>query len=408
MIKRAKEKGKPLFDEHGEPVWEIDIRVSQGPGKRPKRIRSREFRSRDEAEKAVVAIRQAHRARKYGFQPRRERPRLQELIARRLPTLGSKSERTRARRVLYRWLQLLDPAVRLNAAQEPVAGYVSPVTVEEVTTPRIRRYVETRRADGIADSSVNRELNTIAATLHAAAEFFPELEQWRPPKIPRLKVSSSRREMVITDEQYQALVNCLLRPADSRDGRRAQDQRNAYQARVRVAHVLQFAMLTGARHSEINRVQWRDIDWAGNRVLIYQRKTDRYKQVPLTAPLRDVLQARRQTAGDSERVFTKGAGEWISWHFYKILRKACEECGIPYGKQNPDGIVLHTARHTIVTRLVQAGVDYDTIGQVTGHSAKELIAHYSHHSPASMARAAAALVQNQPVLDESGQNLDKK
>ena len=63
---------------------------------------------------------------------------------------------------------------------------------------------------------------------------------------------------------------------------------------------------------------------------------------------------------------------------YKILRHACEGLKIPYRKKIEVGLILHTARHTITTRLVEAGLDYDTIGMITDHKAKELIAHYSH------------------------------
>jgi hypothetical protein len=38
-------------------------------------------------------------------------------------------------------------------------------------------------------------------------------------------------------------------------------------------------------------------------------------------------------------------------------------------------------------------LDYDTIGMITGHNAKELIAQYSHKHPQSAPRAAAALEQ---------------
>jgi integrase len=79
--------------------------------------------------------------------------------------------------------------------------------------------------------------------------------------------------------------------------------------------------------------------------------------------------------------------------FYKILRRACEELKIPYGKNIEDGLILHTARHTVTTTLVEAGLDYDTIGMITGHKSKELIAHYSHKHPQSVARVAATLEQ---------------
>jgi hypothetical protein len=36
-------------------------------------------------------------------------------------------------------------------------------------------------------------------------------------------------------------------------------------------------------------------------------------------------------------------------------------------------------------------LDFDTFGSIAGHKAKELIAHYSHKHPGSVARAAAVL-----------------
>jgi hypothetical protein len=58
-----------------------------------------------------------------------------------------------------------------------------------------------------------------------------------------------------------------------------------------------------------------------------------------------------------------------------------------YGKNIEDGLILHTARHTATTRLVEAGLDYDTIRMITSYETKELIAHYSHKHPQSVARA---------------------
>jgi len=107
--------------------------------------------------------------------------------------------------IAYR-LALLDPKLKLrekadpeniHRKYEPISGYRSPVKVDEVDTPKIRLYVEKRQRDGQSASSINRELNIIGATLHEAEEFFSELKQWKSPKIPRLKVSKSRREKII-------------------------------------------------------------------------------------------------------------------------------------------------------------------------------------------------------------------
>ena len=61
----------------------------------------------------------------------------------------------------------------------------------------------------------------------------------------------------------------------------------------------------------------------------------------------------------------------------------------------------------MTTKLVEAGLDYDTIGMITGHMAMELIAHYSHKHPGSVAQAAAALEQISVRKGEDPERLDK-
>jgi integrase len=129
------------------------------------------------------------------------------------------------------------------------------------------------------------------------------------------------------------------------------------------------------------------VDWERGKVLIFQNKTKEHKEVPLIPHLMALLNERKPATG--RFVFTGGGN--IYRRFYKILRKACEEIGIPYGRDIDDGLILHSARHTVTTGLVEAGLDFDTIGLITGHKAKELIAHYSHKHPGSVARAAEAL-----------------
>jgi integrase len=395
MIDKAYSKKRKKY------LWGFDERFEDGAGgKRRKRIYT--FETKREAEEMLAALRRQEYEAKFGITPMISRPLLHDLIAKRLPTLAEDDEQTRARRVLYTWLSLLDSRLRLDENHEPINGYRSSVKVDEIDMPKIRDYVDRRLADGLSASSINRELNIIGATLHKAEEFFSELKQWKAPRIPRLKEGKSRREKVITDNEYNRLVAHLHRPPDSSDGKRPQDWPRAYRARVRVAQIFEFAMLTAARHGEIVQLKWSDVDWERRKVLIFQGKTGDYKEVPLVRPLAAVLEARKPASG--RFVFTRSGN--IYPKFYKILKKACEAVGIPYGRDMEDGLVLHSARHTVTTRLVEAGLDYDTIGLITGHRAKELIAHYAHKHPGSVARAAEALEKmSQQRVD--GQNVDK-
>jgi integrase len=86
--------------------------------------------------------------------------------------------------------------------------------------------------------------------------------------------------------------------------------------------------------------------------------------------------------------------------FYRILREACEACGIPYGRDISGGLVLHDARHSATTRMLQAGVDLDTVGSITGHSDRALILYYGHATRDSKRRAAEALEDSlRPRID---------
>ena len=74
-------------------------------------------------------------------------------------------------------------------------------------------------------------------------------------------------------------------------------------------------------------------------------------------------------------------------HYYRIIREACEAVGVSYGRDAAGGFVTHDARHTAVTRMLQAGRDLATIGSITGHADKTLILHYEDASTESRDRA---------------------
>jgi hypothetical protein len=137
---------KRFSEKHGRKMWGYDIRVSNGQGGK-RRVRQYECETRDEAERIVAAIRRAERESRYGVAPAMNRPRLHDLIDKRIPTIAMRAERTRARRILYTWLSLLDPKIKLGKKYEPEEPYRSPFKVDEVKTGTVRIYVEKRQAD---------------------------------------------------------------------------------------------------------------------------------------------------------------------------------------------------------------------------------------------------------------------
>ncbi len=94
----------------------------------------------------------------------------------------------------------------------------------------------------------------------------------------------------------------------------------------------------------------------------------------------------------------------IKTRVYHILKAACDACDIPYGRGLADGIVVHDARHTVTTELLNEGLDRATVQEMSGWSEREFLLWYSHSTPGSRARAAEVMER---ISGSGGQTADK-
>jgi integrase len=341
--------------------WGFDIRLSDG-----RRKREPGFLSEAEVQAVLARIRLAEKDLRYGFIAQREAPTLSELAVKHISKLTNRKEEVRARRVL-------------NTLCEEIPGGLK---VNELLTTHIDVFVERRRKEGLGPSSIDRELNIISSALHASADYYPELHNWNIPKIPRPKHSKRRRERVINAAEVAKLLTWLYAP--QREGEteaRALNRRN-------VGHVFRTALVTGARKGELCKLRWSQVDWGAMVTQIVGTKTEKraiqtVRYLKITPPIAEILNER--LAFKSDFVFTRAGGEVTD--YYEIMREAREALGIAYGKDVIGGFVTHDARHTAVTRMLQAGCDLATIGSITGHHDKTLILRYGHASTESRDRA---------------------
>ncbi len=54
---------------------------------------------------------------------------------------------------------------------------------------------------------------------------------------------------------------------------------------------------------------------------------------------------------------------------------------------DPKQIVRHTLRHTVITHLVQAGVDLPAVQRISGHKSLQVVVRYSHQNGAHIQSA---------------------
>jgi len=354
--------------------WGFDIRLENG-----KRKRESGFASRQLAENAVARIRISEKEGKYDLRTRTF-PLVSEVLEKRLLRIESKKERTRAAKIFERWLAMLPLKLKLN----------------ELTTAHIRFYIDARLSE-IKAVSINREITVIASAIHSAFVDFPELENWNCPKIPRPRVPRSRRERLITQDEIMKLLTELF------SARRDNETEKEFANRRVVGQVFQMALLTGARVGEIIALRWEQIDWnarilqiVGTKTRFRIAKTVRYLE--LTPTIEAILHERQSINAFGDFVFSR-TGNSVT-HYHKILKEAAEAVGITYGANVRGGFITHDARHTAVTRMLQAGVDLSTVGSITGHSDSNLILHYSHATRESR-KAAVSILENFVVGSEA-------
>lgn len=324
------------------------------------------FDKKSDAQRVELKLRADDLSRRYGLPATEDRPFLSDLIEKRL-TAYSGAELTRATRVLNGFASLLP------------AG----MCVDEVNKAAIQKYVERRFDDGLKAQSIDRELNTIAAMFNSVDLYFPSLEQWRPPRMPRPKILGGRRDRVWTDHEIKSVLGELYSPR--RDG----EQKQSWANRVRVGRRVQFCLLNGVRTGEMAKIRKQDVDWRGRKVRIYQGKTGNVKVIgPMLETAMNILKQFCEASND-EHVFFHGKN--IPPKLYKTLKRACERAGVLYGRDVQGGLRLYDARHTSTTHMLDSGISPATVKEWHGWSDSAFVTYYGHATEKSREKAGRAM-----------------
>jgi integrase len=228
-----------------------------------------------------------------------------------------------------------------------------------------RRKMKARNGDRlVTPGSINRELSTLRLILGLAHE-------WkligRIPKIRKLQ-GEKQREFVLSHEQE--LIYLENAPMTLKDAA--------------------LLMIDGGfRLGEVAALRWKDIHLESRNgskqgfIRIEKGKSLNAKRnITITQRVKDMLLSRISSA-TSEWVFPGSNQEdhilvTSLDHLHSKLR---DKLGLP------QDFVLHSLRHTMLTRLGEAGVDAFTLQKIAGHSSIEVTKRYIHPSPELMEKA---------------------
>ncbi|MFD0980432.1 tyrosine-type recombinase/integrase [Tropicimonas aquimaris] len=141
--------------------------------------------------------------------------------------------------------------------------------------------------------------------------------------------------------------------------------------RVAPPHVglaFMLALWTGQRQGDLLRLPWSAYD--GEKIRLKQRKTGARVEIPVGAPLKEVLDKTSKNAVTI--LSTSRDASWTESGFRASWAKACKKAGV-------EGVTFHDLRGTAVTRLAVAECSVPEIASITGHSLKQVAAILDAH-----------------------------
>jgi len=233
----------------------------------------------------------------------------------------------------------------------------------------IEAYIVARRAC-VGPATVNRELATLRRMLRLAQEW-KEIQ-----RVPRIRLLSGERirDFVLSRQQESVYLAACPQP------------------------LLDLSVLmleTGLRIGEALHLEWSDVTLQplnGARfgfIRIREGKSKNAKRIiPLTDRASALLKGRWSTR-TSGTVFGNREGQpYVGTSINHLHQSVCNPK--INGKRKrifPRDFVLHSLRHTMLTRLGESGVDAFTIMRIAGHSSITVSQRYIHPTPEAVERA---------------------
>lgn len=197
-------------------------------------------------------------------------------------------------------------------------------------------------------------------------------------RLPRLQVEQIHK-VPFTHEQYQRLLRELTRREDG------PGEPWVYPTYWHDACVV--AWHTGLRASDVADLQWSSVRW-DDRVLhvrpIKRRRAGQRLDIPIEDELFSLLlQRHNERQDENPHVIPIFYAEYTTDRKRVVgaFRRICDRVGLT--EQS-----LHSFRHSMVSRLLNAGVDPITIGSITGQTI-EVIKGYAHVSTDAKVKALA-------------------
>jgi integrase len=222
-----------------------------------------------------------------------------------------------------------------------------------------------------APGTVTRELATLSHLLSRALEWGWITQKSAVVKRPKL---DNARTDYLTAEECVALLTAADRDHD----------RNIWA-------FVYIALATGMRKSEILAIRYEHINL--NRAIIHipnakAGKRDQPITMGLASFLAECIAVKKHFHLAGEWLFPANSASGHVVNITKPFKRVVLAAGL-----DPKKVTPHILRHTVISHLMQAGVDLSTTKRVTGHRSDSMVLRYGHQNDAHVQAAMNKLTE---------------
>ncbi len=250
-----------------------------------------------------------------------------------------------------------------------LSGAFIGVTIRAITPATVEQYLDQRRAAGVSDSILKREVGV----LKAAINWTNRKRHLNLPN-PAAKLDLAEppgRVRWLTQEQAETLL------VVARSNRLA----------PHLADFITLALHTGMRKEEMLHLEWSRVDFRQNLIYLETQKNGQRGSVPLNPIARQALLNRARFRAEqcpaAPHVFCDPRGQRLA-NVQRAFVSACKAAGLT-------DFHIHDLRHTTAAWLVQAGVPLLDVANLLRHASIEMTQRYAHLAPTSARNAVAKL-----------------
>jgi integrase len=232
------------------------------------------------------------------------------------------------------------------------------IKIKTIRPSKVNAYVEARTGQ-VSAGTIIKETNVLKHLFGVACDRWEIIPSNPARRVKMPEAPEGRTRHLQPKELHRLLTACppWLRP------------------------IVGLAVSTGMRRGELMRIQWKDVDTAGGRILLSLTKNGKPRFAYLNQLSMQVIDSLSPAdRSPNETLFPGITPAQVTVAFIRASQAA-----------EIEDFSLHDLRHTFASQLRMKGADLHTVGQLLGHKDLRMTARYSHLNPEYLGAAAGKL-----------------